>query len=206
MAGSGTGATATVAEASAPPTGCGERQGSAKATSPSTPLPPATSTVVKTPTSELREGDAVEAQFLLADQGVWTTSWYRGKVSQVNRVGEGAAVRGVTGEDEGSAAAGAREEVGDGDDCGSGHGGAVTYGVEFVDGDHLDEVPEAHIRLFRGLKVKRKLRGWSTVFIVECMMRRVFLCCLFVLRVRSSVHGNFLLHTVLRIRRMWRLH
>lgn len=86
---------------------------------PATPLPgtpPAAPELLKV-------GDSVEAQFLLADQAVWTTSWYRGEVSAVNH-GEG-----------------------------GGGGGGVTYGVSFADGDRLDAVPEAHIRLFRGLRV-----------------------------------------------------
>lgn len=107
--------------------GCAERdRGASRATAPSTPLPPDGETT--TPRTELKEGDAVEAQFLLTDQAVWTTSWYRGKVSRVNRGG-----------DENRE----RNRAGDG----------VTFGVEFADGDRLEEVPEGHIRLFRGLQV-----------------------------------------------------
>lgn len=63
----------------------------ARVTAPSTPLPG-----TAPPVSELlKEGDSVEAQFLLPDQAVWTTSWYRGEVSTVNPAGgEGGA--GVT--------------------------------------------------------------------------------------------------------------
>lgn len=104
--------------------GCGAAavgNASARVTAPSTPLPGTAPAVPEL----LEEGDSVEAQFLLADQAVWTTSWYRGEVSAVN----------------------VRSGGGDGD------GDGVTYGVSFADGDRLDAVPEAHIRLFRGLRV-----------------------------------------------------
>ena len=117
---------------------------SARVTAPSTPLTPAAAVAAAaaaaatagtvdssgagsllpvTPTGTLKVGDSVEAQFLLADQAVWTTSWYRGKVSHVTRTAAG------------------------------GGGGRVTYGVAFADGDRLEEVPELRIRLFRGLRV-----------------------------------------------------
>lgn len=113
--------------------GCGAAangNSSARVTAPSTPLPGTTPAAP----GLLKEGDSVEAQFLLADQAVWTTSWYRGEVTAVN-------VNPAGGGD-GSAVAVA----------GAGAGG-VTYGVSFADGDRLDAVPEAHIRLFRGLRV-----------------------------------------------------
>lgn len=115
---------ATAAVGSPGQVGCAHRdRGASRSTAPSTPLPAAKES--PPPTEELKEGDSIEAQFLLADQAVWTTSWYRGKVSRVNRAGA------------------------DGGEGGNG----VTYGVEFVDGDCLDDVPEGHIRLFRGLQV-----------------------------------------------------
>lgn len=121
--------------------GCTLRdRGAARATAPSTPVPGGVE--CPPPVSELKEGDSVEAQFLLADQAVWTTSWYRGKVSRVNHVAA----------DNGN---GGKVSSGDGDggDGGGGDGEAVTFGVEFLDGDRLDEVPEGRIRLFRGLQV-----------------------------------------------------
>lgn len=115
--------------------GCGAAavgNASARGTAPSTPLPGTAPAVPEL----LKEGDSVEAQFLLADQAVWTTSWYRGEVSavNVNHAGDG----------------GAGASASDGS---SGGAGGVTYGVSFADGDRLDAVPEAHIRLFGGLRV-----------------------------------------------------
>lgn len=127
---------ATAAVESPGQVGCAQRdRGASRATAPSTPLPAAKERPPRT--EELREGDSIEAQFLLADQAVWTTSWYRGKVSRVNRSA--------------SADGGKRKNHGVSGDGEGGNG--VTYGVEFVDGDCLDDVPGEHIRLFRGLQV-----------------------------------------------------
>lgn len=127
------GAAAAAVEGIASTAGCGAGvNASARVTAPSTPLPAAVGAGEGQPASQaLRDGDAVEAQFLLVDQAVWTTSWYRGQVSRVNRAGDACA--GVGG--------------------GGGEGGGATYGVDFADGDSLAEVPEGHIRLFRGLQV-----------------------------------------------------
>lgn len=92
----------------------------------------------------LKEGDAVEAQFFLSDQAVWTTSWYRGEVSLVNRSrsGGGSGIGGTTAK-KNTTESGQPEEGGE----------VITYCVDFADGDRLDEVPASHIRLFRGLRV-----------------------------------------------------
>lgn len=113
-------------------------------------------TPVNTSSAELKEGDSIEARFLLSDQGVWTTSWYRGTISKVNRSpsgddekGDAASGASVPGQVEGGGAGGAGGAKGVG-------GEGVTYSVEFADGDRLDGVPPDHIRLFRGLQVRRK--------------------------------------------------
>lgn len=126
-------------------------RGAAKPTLPSTlqpragevPNPAAAST-------ELKEGDSIEAQFLLADQGAWTTSWYRGTVSKVNH----RSVGGNSGEPVPKEPNAGGQEDGESDVAKNPTGG-VSYAVEFVDGDRLDEVPPERIRLFRGLQVGR---------------------------------------------------
>lgn len=124
--------------------------GTSASTAPSTPLQgAAVGAEVFSPglrASVLKEGDAVEAQFLLVDQGVWTTSWYRGKVSRVNRA---AACELDEGEKDGGEGAASEAEA----SSKKGDTGGVLYGVAFADGDYLEEVPKSHIRPYRGLQV-----------------------------------------------------
>lgn len=146
-------ASGSATAAAAVPVGCVEGGGTvgvgtSASTAPSTPLQgSAVGAEVFSPGGGvLKEGDAVEAQFLLVDQGVWTTSWYRGKVSRVNRAGaceldEGKKDGGEGATTEAEAASKKEDMVG------------AVYGVAFVDGDYLEEVPESHIRLYRGLQV-----------------------------------------------------
>lgn len=102
--------------------------------------------------AELKVGDSIEARFLLADQAVWTTSWYRGTVSKVNNPSgdEGRTVSATGSSSRQSGTGGVSSQ-------GAGRGG-VTYGLEFADGDRLEDVPPEHIRLYRGLQVGR--RSW----------------------------------------------